>query len=155
METVSHIINTKEQGRCSICLEDNTEINWKCGFDSKFCLECLTEYLSREIKEGNVTIRCPCKFYLGVSDVESIINAELRDSYHRLLAINSFIASKSDTKLIYCPKPNCNYVGFSDKKEPCVKCNQCSLEFCPECQKAPHSGQTCQEYDYKILTFII
>lgn len=138
--------------QCKICLNDcpqkKTHKLYDCG--CIFCKECLRQYLSISIREGNVlSVACPdsaCNKHGEVSkqEIEKLVNHSTYEKYKRLRKRKEVAVDQTKT---FCPIPGCEGIcdGIPGVAQP-VNCSECGYTFCFVCKERYHPDISCKEH---------
>lgn len=134
---------------CEICFTgsglENIAIINKCGHF--YCLDCMGQYLSVNIKDRKLVIKCPnheCKTKLEHDDIRMIATPEIFELYERYLLENTL---GRDKNCKFCPRPNCGMAMYQMGDDPMLVCPKCELKFCFKCNTEDwHSGITCKNF---------
>ncbi|XP_076117218.1 E3 ubiquitin-protein ligase RNF14-like [Mytilus galloprovincialis] len=132
---------------CKVCFCDRTGsqcINfYEC--DHVYCKECMKEYFTVQIGEGNVNgLYCPedkCESQAHQSQVKELVPPELYAKYDKLL-----LQTGLDTMLdiAYCPRPSCQQPVIMDKEMSMASCASCCFVFCTLCKLSYHGLSPCR-----------
>lgn len=141
----SSYINNQNQS-CTIC-QTTTNDNYINLIDCSdiFCKNCLKNYVTIRIEEGQVlTMPCPnhdCKGQIEERIIKLLISENLFEKYQKFK--NNEELSKNPY-LRWCPKPDCtgSDVGSIEKQQ--LTCDACKFEFCYYCQEAWHGNSKCK-----------
>lgn len=137
---------------CEICY------NIKMGHDCVrflcshvFCKECVKQYFTSNIQEGNVDlVKClgfNCKIRPSTDLVKNLVGEELFERYDGIL-LKRALESMSD--ITYCPRPKCHNPVICDPNEKCAFCSVCSYTFCSVCKMVYHGVEPCRFKDGNI-----
>lgn len=117
-----------------------------------FCLPCIQQYLTINIREGNVLLTCPdadCgkEGSIQVAEVEELVEREIFDMFQRFKQCREV---ELDPTRTWCPGVDCETVCYvrtpSDpNKGMSVQCPKCRLKFCSLCKERWHSIRTCED----------
>jgi len=134
---------------CRICFEEKRGSNCVrvqlCGHI--FCRDCISQYLSVNIKDGNLrALLCP---HVGCGTSFTVV--QIRQSvdeatYKKFEEFKRKITVEDDPNLLYCPREVCQSVARCCPElgtELCY-CSKCSFYFCVYCRKAFHGVQPCE-----------
>nr|XP_009391210.2 PREDICTED: E3 ubiquitin-protein ligase RNF144B-like [Musa acuminata subsp. malaccensis] len=141
---------------CNICMESKplhqfVDINF-CSH--KFCLGCMSMYISAKLDEDAANIRCPepgCR--VGVLEPLSFQYLLPSDTFERWC--DSLCQSTIRAKF-YCPFKDCSALleagGGGDEEEEeeevisASECPHCNRLFCAQCKEPWHHGLDCREF---------
>jgi len=132
---------------CPICC-DMTHLNELRGFGCGHhcCRSCLKTYISKQIANRAIPIRCPfpCDHEIQQGEITCHIDPQQYKQY--MAAVHDSLVMRSDD-LVYCPTPDCDQVVQWDKdRNPRLQCQKCCNTWCLLCKVPWHDGLTCQEY---------
>ncbi|KRX06952.1 hypothetical protein PPERSA_07115 [Pseudocohnilembus persalinus] len=143
---------------CTICLEDKKkEQIMKICNHHEFCFDCISEYYSYKIENGNVLfIKCikeGCPLEAKQEDIELYVSPLL---FKRYLRLRNQKKNEEDPNLYQCPEINCN--GFCSKNDGL--CTICFEYSCAICYQKLHPGVSCdnvpdKEMEQAILDYKI
>ncbi|ESO03109.1 hypothetical protein HELRODRAFT_112427 [Helobdella robusta] len=162
--TSSSSHSSSSKVKCKLCW-DHVPFNKMHTLNSCkciFCHQCLKEYLTVCIQEGNVyTIECPdrdCKEH-GIilqDEVANLIGSDLYKKYKQLRYHKDIDFNPNRS---FCPMKNCDMVCVLDKEDfskqekftsrP-IWCPKCDFVFCILCKETWHPGCSCVE-NIKVL----
>eukprot|EP01101_Sappina_pedata_P008779 TRINITY_DN4942_c0_g1_i1.p1 TRINITY_DN4942_c0_g1~~TRINITY_DN4942_c0_g1_i1.p1 ORF type:complete len:409 (+),score=88.29 TRINITY_DN4942_c0_g1_i1:39-1229(+) len=160
LPTTTHTEIQPEEGpttSCPICLEDLGEMSTTIETCShRYCTECITAYVLNRMAEFNVErIPCPdtsCTNEIQPFQLESVLD---KIAYERLLHLKNKKTENTNLDIIWCANPRgCEGKIFKSKTSSegsdVAECPICSFEFCQECKRSAHVGQTCMENMIKL-----
>ncbi|GAB1597899.1 E3 ubiquitin-protein ligase RNF14-like [Argonauta hians] len=132
---------------CNICFCD--KMGSKCIkldiCEHVFCKDCMKDYFTINIKEGNVTgLKCPshkCESKIHPSQVKSLVEADVFSRYDYLLLQ---LGLQTMTDLVYCPRPACGQPVILDRGSNLGNCPSCNLVFCSLCRLTYHGLSNCR-----------
>lgn len=133
-------------GICKICMLNPANfIIPTC--DHAFCEQCIKDYLSIKIIEGEVIkISCPepdCKKVLTPRVIESVLPELLQ----KFLYFTEKKIKESNPNFRWCPNRECS--GFDEKNiSNKLICNQCQTAFCYLCTEAWHEGLCTEDSNF-------
>lgn len=119
-----------------------------------FCNECWKAYLSAELQQGKVTVKCPA--YDCDTPVDDVTFMGLvPDKFLKFLTMRQEKTVEVNSELKWCPGDKCNLVvkatSLRDTKETKVEVEpvpiscQCGHRWCFACQEEPHWPASCKE----------
>lgn len=121
-----------------------------CG--CAFCITCLHQYLTFNIKEGNVPVTCPdadcsASGKILVSEIKEIAGEDALFMFERY-KLNLDV--DLDPTRVWCPSPGCETIcTFQPLSNPnvgvSVHCQSCRLKFCSICKLRWHAKSSCEE----------
>lgn len=137
---------------CKICLLDypNKKGQQLENCTCMFCKECLEQYASYSINNGNVLklpcpdALCPKSGQLTNNEISLLVNDEMFQKYVKLRKKKEVAVDK---KKSFCPLAGCDGIcnGLPGVAEPST-CQECGHTFCFDCKASWHIGMTCEEY---------
>lgn len=138
---------------CPICQSNNpiaSAVETSSICHHKCCNDCLSAFLTFEIKEGRVLgMCCPCMneetkkhcdspFTNGL--IKRLVDEETMQKYER------FVKMKQDESYRQCP--GCQNLIKGNPSVPAMVCNKCDRTFCYHHSDA-HVGESCAVYNSK------
>lgn len=131
---------------CPICFDDYPARDMRsllgCG-EHRYCHNCMDQHLSTLIRDSELkTLSCPspgCPVVPAEYEIENLVSAE---TYERYLQFAATASLRSEQGAKWCP--SCKEAIIWDPSQKKVVCPGCKHEFCFDCGRAPHAGQTCQ-----------
>lgn len=123
-----------------------------CG--CSFCSICIQQYLTINIREGNVILTCPdaeCSRdnQISTKEVEQLVDREIFDMYQRF-KLNREV--ELDPTRTWCPGVNCETICYvrpspdgKNKTGVLVHCPNCRSKFCSLCKDTWHFNKSCEE----------
>lgn len=142
-------------GQCPICLSTDSSTYTSSlrltlsGCLHSFCSECLAEYLSCKIREGqeSVIMKCPsfrCPQAISFSLCKHLLGEDLLSKLNEWN--RNFFVSKSDW-LKWCPNPvGCLFAVSLSVPGTVTEC-KCGFAFCWHCEKESHVPVSCELAD--------
>eukprot|EP01103_Thecamoeba_quadrilineata_P007897 TRINITY_DN1771_c0_g1_i1.p1 TRINITY_DN1771_c0_g1~~TRINITY_DN1771_c0_g1_i1.p1 ORF type:complete len:679 (+),score=104.89 TRINITY_DN1771_c0_g1_i1:37-2037(+) len=142
---------------CDICYEicEKTDLNiFPC--EHRFCSECLTSYLSYEVKEKKQFITCPgytknkTKCNMVVDELTVLRLLGDREGEKRFIESlrNAFVENNPSIK--WCPAPECPnailLTEISTERNESVEC-LCGHTFCFRCSLESHQPCSCLMFE--------
>ncbi|KRX07717.1 hypothetical protein PPERSA_05780 [Pseudocohnilembus persalinus] len=130
------------QIECSICLlyKEPIAITKVCNHH-EFCFDCINEYYSYKIEQGEVlNIKCikeGCPLEAKQEDIELFISPIM---FKRYLRLKDQKQKEQQSGVFQCPEINCQ--GFCDKISGL--CSVCYVYSCSICENPLHPGIKCQ-----------
>lgn len=131
---------------CQICIENHSiEESFQvssCFIGHKFCNSSMSGYLSSQINDGMVSLRCPC-FGEGCNgefsemEVQNLVDKETFQKYLRFRSI------KNNPDYRECPKCASSVIGNPDSPE--ITCEACGEVYCFFHANA-HPNVSCSDY---------
>ncbi|XP_055933810.1 probable E3 ubiquitin-protein ligase RNF144A-A [Argiope bruennichi] len=145
---------TSQSTLCKLCLimvpSEKMYTLQDCG--CVFCVMCLHQYLTFNIKEGNVPVTCPdaeCSSSgkILVSEIKEIAGEDALFMFERY-KLNLDV--DLDPTRVWCPSPGCETIcSFEPLSDPdigvSVHCQSCRLKFCSTCKLRWHGSSSCDE----------
>ncbi|GIX85807.1 e3 ubiquitin-protein ligase RNF144A [Caerostris darwini] len=139
---------------CKLCLimvpSSKMYVLQDCG--CMFCVTCLHQYLTFNIKEGNVPVTCPdadcsASGKILVSEIKEIAGEDALFMFERY-KLNLDV--DLDPTRVWCPSPGCETIcTFQPLSNPdigvSVHCHSCRLKFCSLCKLKWHGKSSCDE----------
>lgn len=171
-------LNDKET--CKICFSEvdaDKIVVISCGH--YFCEECWQGYLTSQINDGQIKIKCmetKCNNIITKDIIERLISPELFKKYDNF-CIDNYIETTKD--MFFCPYPDCNSIvkinninlttssishstssnnnnNNNQNNIPFIEYDlECSNKhrFCGKCNKSPHIPCECDQWnDWKLKT---
>ncbi|KAM3603029.1 uncharacterized protein V6R79_015428 [Siganus canaliculatus] len=133
---------------CRVCLEGKSIAPLPCC-KKAVCDECLTLYVSSQVRLAKSFISCPipeCSGYLEEGIVISHLASEDMEKYHYFLKLSQL---DSSTK----PCPQCSHFTSLKEHNPTrsehkykIQCSNCQFVWCFKCHAPWHNGLKCREY---------
>lgn len=119
-----------------------------------FCNECWKAYLSSQLQQGQVIIKCPA--YDCDTTVDDVtFMGLLPNKFLKFLTMRQEKTVERNSEWKWCPGDKCNLVvkatSLKDAKEtkeevdPVPICCQCGHRWCFVCQEEPHWPASCAE----------
>jgi len=145
------------ESECSICYENYNlkKFNFFDCCEHIFCPDCIFNYLSIKINEGDINIKCPdknCQEHLLYNDIINVIKKDqiIRDKYETFLlnyVENQHLNNDIKYKITHCPEPSCNLlIEYTHNNNNIhIACPFCKKQFCPKCKNI-HLDMTCEKY---------
>ncbi|KAK2189341.1 hypothetical protein NP493_109g07090 [Ridgeia piscesae] len=142
---------------CRLCLAEfpRNEMYKLHGCQCLYCRDCVKEYLTVTISQGNVlAITCPDAMCVehGLIDSDEIKAIVEKDAFKYYERIKLDKEVQLDPHRAFCPQVGCDTIcevcpSEGDNKESTpVRCPKCGLLFCSVCQTKWHDNQTCDEF---------
>lgn len=106
----------------------------------KFCDECITQYISSQIKlfSPRRFVTCPCCDYI-LEDEFVIQQLSIEDKYvYKRVILGKYSENKS---IMFCPRIGCYLILKSKNMD---KICECGFSFCIKCGSEVHEPITCQ-----------
>lgn len=131
---------------CAICFDC---MSGKHAFrfipcEHAFCNNCVTNYFSVLIDEGNVNnLICPedkCDSEALPQQVKKCLSDSLYERYERLLLQR---AIDTIDNIVFCPRSWCGTPVLFGAEEDYDECPKCHYVFCRMCKKASHGVNPC------------
>lgn len=117
-----------------------------------FCVSCLQQYLTINIKDGNVTVTCPdadcgADGKVLVSEVKEIAGD---DAYFMFERYKLNLDVELDPSRVWCPSAGCETIcTFQPASSPdvgvSVLCLNCRTRFCSVCKLGWHGSTSCED----------
>jgi ariadne-1 len=135
--------------KCAICYDEHDDLQnaFSLGCSHKFCYDCCSEYISREVAEGPRCIRvtCPehlCNEIIPRSVIMKLVNKKSLEKYD-LYVKRNFV--ESNKKYRYCSGVGCEkvFVGSGVTNVVCTCLNQ----FCFKCGDDAHEPASCDQLE--------
>ncbi|KAM5564781.1 putative E3 ubiquitin-protein ligase ARI8 [Rosa sericea] len=134
---------------CGICFEVcsyGSMYSAACGH--RYCGECWRGYISTAIKDGPacLMLRCPeppCRAAVGPDLISVLVSKQEYERYRHYL-LRSYV--EQQTKIKWCPAPDCKYAVRFDSYETRsydVSC-LCSYSYCWSCTEESHRPVDCE-----------
>lgn len=109
-----------------------------------FCRQCLSQYYSLLISEGNVHgVQCPevqCRLQPLPSEVCELVGEDLFQRYDSFLLSSTL---RSMTDVVLCPRLHCQSTVLLEEEENMGRCANCDFVFCSLCKRAYHGENPC------------
>jgi len=151
----SEWLRPTDEVTCPICMCETppAEVAMLTGCRHTFCEDCIGQYVSGKVTEGQVLpeqLRCPsvdpkCGETIVPADVARCLKApEAVARYERLTLQRCIEASDG---MGVCPSPGCEFMFAFDEDNRKLDCPLCQKSFCLVCRVSPwHAGVRCEQY---------
>ena len=132
---------------CGVCCWEKVEVTLAlCGH--QFCVACLQTAFSNCLRQGKGQLQClQCSTDVLPHEVAVIVPG-MFERYIEF-ALRKYLVSVGSVR--YCPAPDCEYAHIWENVSSCEDTHfvcqhrSCGKEFCYECKRPWHAGQSCQQ----------
>lgn len=140
---------------CPICMTETppAEAASLEGCKHTFCEDCIGQYVSGKVLEGQVLpdqLRCPsvdpkCGETIVPADVARCLKEPGAVARYERLTLQRCIEAADGMGV--CPSPGCEFMFAFDEDNRKLDCPLCKESFCLVCRVSPwHSGVRCETY---------
>lgn len=149
-------IELKDITTCQICLDTikPNDIVVIVGCNHYYCKKCLDTYITFNIKNRTINIKCPNPKCINKLDYH-FINNKLKKHKNVLKLYETVLLDqciKESKDMIFCPKKECSQITIKSCFTNKVNCCYCFNQFCFICTKPYNDGHKCTKQD--LLTFV-
>ncbi|XP_077443634.1 E3 ubiquitin-protein ligase RNF217 isoform X2 [Stigmatopora argus] len=137
-----------EAQMCRVCLEEKIIVPLPCCRKT-VCDECFTLYVTSQVQEAKVSIRCPISECSGMLENGAVVSRLADEDLLRYRYFSELSQLDADTK----PCPRCGRFTSLGRASPAlsehkykIRCDGCQFVWCFRCHAPWHHGIKCRDY---------
>lgn len=139
---------------CTVCADEKdgehfpASVTSKCQHSSEICSQCLDSWIVSALGENGIDgIKCPeCPEKLEYQDVQQVASPATFHAYDKATITQ---ALSSLPEFAWCLAPNCKSGQLNVDNSNYMDCASCGYKQCLQHKVAWHTGETCEQYEYR------